>query len=124
MSTDAPTSPDLLVACLCADWCYICGGYRAVFDSLRDEFDATAAFVWVDIEDEEATLGNVEVDDFPTFLIARGAAVVHFGPLIARREAALRIVQRALRGELSAIDDVHVQQLAGRLRALQGAKAR
>jgi len=123
MSTEASTSPTLLVACLCADWCYICGAYRAVFDSLRDEFDAGVRFEWVDIEDDEGALGSVDVDDFPTLMIARGHAVVFFGPVMARRDAALRAVQRAQRGESAAIDDAQLQSLAARIRALADAKA-
>jgi thioredoxin 1 len=122
MNTVPPRSPELLVACLCADWCYICGEYRAVFESLRSGLDARAAFVWVDIEDDEEALGNVEVDDFPTYLIARGDTVMHFGPLIPRREAALRLVERALRGELAEIPDARLAQLAQRIRALADAK--
>jgi len=123
MSSAASTSPGLLVACLCADWCYICGDYKTVFESLRSDFGAQAQFVWVDIEDDEEVLGNIEVDDFPTLLIARGHAVVHFGPLMPRRDAALRTVQRALRGESGAIADARLEQLAQRIRALAGAQA-
>ena len=122
MNSAPSTSPGLLVACLCADWCYICCEYRAVFESLRGEFGARVDLVWVDIEDDEESLGDVDVADFPTFLIARGDAVVHFGPLMPRREAALRTVQRALHGESSAIADARLEQLAQRIRALAGAK--
>jgi thioredoxin 1 len=112
------TSTGLLVACLCADWCYICGEYRSVFDALRGELGAQAACVWVDIEDDEQVLGNVDVDDFPTLLIARGDAVLHFGPVMPRHDAALRIVQRAQRGELRTIGDARLEALTQRVRAL------
>ena len=123
MNSAASPSSGVLVACLCADWCYICEAYKAVFESLRGDFGAQAAFVWVDIEDNEGALGNVDVDDFPTFLVARGDAVVFFGPVMARRDAALRAVQRAQRGESAAIDDAQLQSLAARIRALADAKA-
>jgi thioredoxin 1 len=122
MESEVSTSSDLLVACLCADWCYVCGDYRAVFESLRDEIGAHATFVWIDIEDDEAALGNIDVDDFPTFLIARGKDVVHFGPLMPRREAVLRTVQRALSGESSVVADARLEDLALRVRALANTK--
>jgi len=123
MNSAASPSSGVLVACLCADWCYICKDYKAVFESLRGDFGAQAAFVWVDIEDNEDALGNVDVDDFPTFLVARGDAVVHFGPVMPRREAAVRAVQRALRGESSVVADTRLEQLAQRIRALADARA-
>jgi thioredoxin 1 len=116
-------APRLLVACLCADWCYICGEYRAVFESLRDEFGERAQFVWIDIEDDEATLGAIEVDDFPTWLIAHGDEVLHFGPVMPRREAALAKLRDALLGDAAVIDDAQLAALAQRMRALADIRA-
>jgi len=92
----------LLVACLCAAWCGTCRDYRVVFDTLRTEFAAVTRFVWVDIEDDEAALGEVEVDDFPTLLIARGDTAMFFGPLLPHAQTLRQLLQRGLADGLGA----------------------
>ena len=109
----------LLVACLCAAWCHICADYRTAFDSLAAEFGDSAHFVWVDIEDDEAALGPVDVVDFPTLLLARGELVQFFGPVVPNAQTARRLVQRALQGELGAVSDAALAGLPARLRALR-----
>lgn len=37
------------------------------------------AFVWLDIEDDAALCGDVDVENFPTLLIYRGREPLHFG---------------------------------------------
>ena len=70
MSALPETAPPLFVACLCAGWCTTCGSYRATFDALAQEFGPAARFRWIDIADEEAALGDQDVDNFPTLLLA------------------------------------------------------
>jgi len=107
-----------LVACLCAAWCRTCDDYRPVFDALAREFDSQARFVWVDIEDDEAALGGVDVDDFPTLLIAHDDSVRFFGPVLPHPHTAQRLIQAALRDELGAFDDARFNGLAARVRTL------
>lgn len=107
-----------LVACLCADWCHVCQDYRAVFGRLASEFAEVAEFVWVDIEDDEAALDGVEVDDFPTLLIARGDAICHFAVVVPSAPAAHKVLRRALAGELASPTDASLEGLPERLRAL------
>ena len=91
--TDEPASPaPLLVACLCAAWCGSCRDYRATFDAIAADFPE-ARFVWVDIEDEADLVDPIEVDNFPTLLIAGGAGVTFFGPLTPHRETLVRLVR-------------------------------
>ena len=115
------TAPDavepLLVACLCAAWCRTCDDYRPTFDALALEFDAQARFVWVDIEDDEAALGAVDVVDFPTLLLVHGDdAIAFFGPVTPHPTTARRLVQRALQRELGPVQDAQLAGLPGRLR--------
>lgn len=112
------TDPPLLVACLCAAWCRTCDEYRPTFDALAAEFGAQAQFVWVDIEDCADTLGGVDVVDFPTLLITRGAAVCFFGPVLPHAQTARQLVRRAAQGALARLDDDELEGLASRLRAL------
>ena len=69
------------VVCLCADWCNVCRDYRAVFDALALEHPQ-ALFVWVDVEDEEDVAGELDVETFPTLLLADGLHARFLGPLL------------------------------------------
>ena len=51
-----------------------------------------AAFHWVDIEDEAEVMGDVDVETFPTLLIACGAEVHHFGALPPQPEVLVRLL--------------------------------
>jgi thioredoxin 1 len=119
MSDSDPSTP-LLVACLCAAWCGTCRDYRAVYDTLRAEFAGQTQFVWVDIEDDEDLLGSVEVDDFPTLLVAHGDQIRFFGPLLPHAQTARALLQRALRAELGVVADARLLGLPQRLRTLGG----
>ena len=74
-------SPPLLVACLCAEWCSACREYRATFDQVAAEFNGAVRFIWIDIEDEAELVDPIEVETFPTLLIADAGAPRFFGPL-------------------------------------------
>jgi thioredoxin 1 len=122
MSSARSDAPPLLVACLCAAWCDTCNDYRAVFDSLAAEQDAAAdRWVWVDIEDDEAALGAIDVDDFPTLLIARGETPLFFGPVMPHAQTARQLAQRARRGELAIVADTRLPALARAITSLRRA---
>ena len=118
MNASGATDEPWLVACLCAQWCGTCRDYRAVFDALRDEIGAAARFVWVDIEDKADALGDTDVEDFPTLLVARGDAVLFFGPLTPQPPMLARLVRSALNGDLRSLADARWVGLPARLRAL------
>lgn len=116
-ATASASVPALLVACLCARWCGLCDEYRAVFDAAQAAHAGQVRFLWVDIEDDEALLGPVEVDDFPTLLIANDAAPLFYGPLTPQPARLARLLKSALDGELRVLCDTQLIQLAQRLRA-------
>ena len=109
--THPPPDAALRVACLCADWCHVCSGWR-------DEFEATLRVAgvparWIDIEDEEELLGAVEVDDFPTLLVVRDGQPVWFGVIAPRAEALRRRLAAA--GSAPALQDAALLRLAALL---------
>lgn len=114
-----PQPAPLLVACLCAEWCGVCRDYRPVFDALRQQAPPGARHLWVDIDDDEEALGAVEVDDFPTLLVARGDRVLFFGVVAPTAAASARAVQRAVEPEASPVPASDgLRGLPQRLRAL------
>lgn len=79
------------VVCLCAAWCNVCRDYRAVFDALAREHPQTH-FVWVDVEDEEEVAGELDVETFPTLLLADGRHARFLGPLLPQAGVLARML--------------------------------
>jgi thioredoxin-like negative regulator of GroEL len=100
-----PSADPLLVACLCAQWCRTCDAYRDTLVAVRDDLAvghpaSTLRFVWVDIEDESDLVGELDIEDFPTILLARGNEVLFFGPVLPHAQTLSRFVRSALAGDL------------------------
>lgn len=92
-------APPLLVACLCADWCNVCSEYRSRFDLVQAAVTADhpqAQFVWIDVEDEADLLHPLDVENFPTLLIALGDVPRFFGPLTPQVQTLERLVRSVL----------------------------
>lgn len=90
MSTDfTATTP--LVACLCAGWCRVCDNYHEVFAQLRERHPGVR-FVWVDIEDDEELVGDLEVETFPTLLVGEGSQLRFIGPVTPHLATAERLL--------------------------------
>jgi len=85
--TDAAFS----VFCLCAEWCGTCREYRAGFEEVSARFPA-ARFHWVDIENQADTLGDIDIENFPTLLINRGSSVLYYGVMLPYPEHLARIL--------------------------------
>ena len=76
---------------LCADWCGLCKEWRAVFDAAaaghpRDRF------AWVDIEDDDELIGDIDIETFPTLLVGRAGQVLFFGPILPSPELLARLM--------------------------------
>jgi thiol-disulfide isomerase/thioredoxin len=94
-SNSTPSPPSLLVACLCADWCGTCREYQSRFEQLQVIFP-TVKFTWVDVEDESELVDPIEVEDFPTLLIANRERVQFFGTVMPHLETIQRLVEAQL----------------------------
>ncbi|RYF42855.1 MAG: thioredoxin [Comamonadaceae bacterium] len=69
------------VICLCAAWCSACREWRASFDAAAAAHPAMR-FDWVDIEDQADALGEVDVETFPTVLIAQDGRPRFYGAVL------------------------------------------
>ncbi len=109
----------LTVACLCADWCGTCRDYRADFAlSAQAHPGIDIDAVWIDIEDEAELVGAIDVENFPTLLIARGEEVLFFGTVTPHLSTLRRLVLAAAAGSVHVDGDApnaEVQALAARL---------
>ena len=88
----APPPQPLLIACLCAQWCGTCKDYAPVFESLRADFPGVQ-LRWVDIEDESDLVDPIEVENFPTLLIATGGQARFFGTLTPHIDTLKRLIR-------------------------------
>lgn len=94
---DTPPPP-LLVVCLCAQWCGACREYRALFDQVGAAFGAGTRFVWVDIEDDALLVDGIDVENFPTLMLAQHGRPLFFGTVMPHAETLRRMVETALAG--------------------------
>ena len=106
-----------IVACLCAEWCGSCREYHAAFEAARAAHPG-ARFAWVDIEDHPEVLGSVDVENFPSLLIARGDEIAFFGTVTPHAATLNALVDRAMREELGMVDNPELDGVPGRIRAL------
>jgi thiol-disulfide isomerase/thioredoxin len=111
----------LLVACLCAEWCGSCRDYRSTFAALAERFSADADFAWIDIEDESDALGDPDIENFPTLLLADAGGLRFLGAVTPHLATAERLVQNALAGSLPSIGGEQAE-LAGRALTLVGTR--
>jgi thiol-disulfide isomerase/thioredoxin len=111
----------LRVVCLCAAWCGVCRDYRATFDAAAADAPATTRFAWIDIEDDAELLDDVDVEDFPTLLIAKGDRTLFFGTITPQPATLARLLRSAHAGEFAARADApEVDALVARLHAADG----
>lgn len=108
--------PPLLIACLCAQWCGTCKDYERTFRQIEAQFPG-ARFMWVDIEDESELVDPVEVENFPTLLIADGTEPRFIGPLTPQPETLSRLVRAELERSGPGLAQPEVRDLVARLQA-------
>jgi thioredoxin-like negative regulator of GroEL len=84
------------IACLCAAWCRLCDEYRPMLQALAAEFTRAgvrAQWHWVDIEDEADLVGDLDVETFPTLVIADDTQVRFAGPVTPQRDTLQRLLR-------------------------------
>jgi len=101
---NTPDTAPLLLACLCAAWCRTCDAYRDTLAEVRTRLGVEAAglhLVWVDIEDEADLVGDLDIENFPTLLLARGTEPLFFGTVLPHAGTVERLLRGALDGSLA-----------------------
>lgn len=92
------------VVCLCAEWCGTCRDYLPEFEALAAARPDWRTH-WVDVEDFEAVLDEVDITTFPMILIVDAAGTLCFaGPVTPQPGMLHRLCHAALQGSLQASD--------------------
>ena len=118
-SAPAAAASGWWAVCLCADWCGTCRDYRALFEALALAHPGVR-FVWVDIEDEADVAGDLDVETFPTLLIADGQTARFLGPLLPQAGVLSRLMESLQADPGSHRGDPQAQAVFERVRAARG----
>ena len=118
MNPENPTLPSaVLVVCLCAEWCGVCGDYRQRFFQMQSSFPQ-ARFLWLDVEDEADLLHPLDVENFPTLLLVVGDEPRFFGPVTPQLETLERLIRAQIEDATApALASRAVADLVARIRA-------
>lgn len=116
---DGMGTDDWWVVCLCAQWCGTCREYRLGFDALATSLPQVR-FVWIDVEDQADVVGDaIDIETFPTLLLANGHGVRFFGVLPPQTQVLERMLQSVQGTAALPVPEVHVQDLFLRIVASQ-----
>jgi thioredoxin 1 len=91
MEPNADDTPHWWVICLCAEWCGACREWRAAFMQVAASHPQLR-FAWVDVEDEADAMGDIDIETFPTVLIARGQQPLFLGPVLPSGAQLARLI--------------------------------
>ena len=86
-----PSGPAHWVICLCAEWCGLCRGYQDVFADMAGRYPGLR-FAWLDIEDQADLAGDLDIETFPTLLMADAHGMRFFGPLTPQASTLSRLL--------------------------------
>jgi len=100
--TESAGRDGLLIACLCANWCKTCTEFRGTFDKLALQ-SAGAKFVWLDVEDDSALVGDIEIENFPTLAVFRGGKPLFYGVTMPQEGVVARTLASLMREDRDAI---------------------
>ncbi|MBC5765042.1 protein disulfide isomerase family protein [Ramlibacter albus] len=82
---------DWWVICLCAGWCGVCRDWRPAFEQAARD-NPGLRFAWVDVEDEADHMGDIDIETFPTLLVARADEALFLGPVQPTAAQVTRLV--------------------------------
>ncbi|CDS54830.1 PUTATIVE THIOREDOXIN-LIKE PROTEIN [Polaromonas sp. CG9_12] len=86
-----PATDVTWIVCLCADWCGLCRDYETLFTQMAARYPAFR-FAWLDIEDQSGLVGDIDVETFPTVLMADAQGTQFFGPLTPQANTLARLL--------------------------------
>ena len=92
MTQEINKAGEWLVVCLCAEWCGTCKQYQQPFAEMAAQFPQMR-FVWLDVEDHEELAGDLDIETFPSILVAQGEQARFLGPVLPQPAVLVRMLQ-------------------------------
>jgi thioredoxin-like negative regulator of GroEL len=113
---ETPSPQPWQLICLCANWCGTCRDYRPqlLHEAARHP---GVRFAWVDIEDQADAMGDIDIETFPTLLIAQGHRVRFLGPVLPSTGAIGRLLESLREDETRVTAPPGADALLARLEA-------
>jgi hypothetical protein len=98
----------------------VCDDYRSRFEQVRLKVQADypqGQFLWLDIEDEADLLHPLDVDNFPTILLAVAGQPRFFGPLTPQAQTLERLILAHLNdAQAPTLTDADVREVVAKIR--------
>jgi thioredoxin reductase (NADPH) len=95
-------TPELLVACLCATWCKTCTEFRGTYEKLAAA-NPDVKFEWLDVEDDSALVGDLDIENFPTLAVFRGDKPLFYGVTMPQEGVVARTLASLKREDRDAV---------------------
>ena len=123
MAVDPIEERALLVVGLCAAWCGTCAEFSRTFDEVA-ALDRRASYVWLDIEDDDAIAGDIDIETFPTVAVFAGDRLLHYGTTLPQRDVLVRLVRSLDAGSPTVRAEAAVEALPDALRRVGAPRPR
>ena len=62
-------------------------------------------FLWVDVEDDADQVEPLDIENFPSLILARGSTPLFFGTVMPHAQTLMRLIQNAVDGSLPPLTD-------------------
>ena len=95
-------TPELLVACLCATWCKTCTEFHGTYEKLAAA-NPDVKFEWLDVEDDSALVGDLDIENFPTLAVFRGDKPLFYGVTMPQEGVVARTLASLKREDRDAV---------------------
>ena len=84
---------------------------------IQESYGSRIHFEWLDIEEHSDLLDDIDIENFPTLLIANESTAYFFGPVLPYAAAAKQLIDKAFSQDLPALTQTEVVALRERLMA-------
>jgi thiol-disulfide isomerase/thioredoxin len=86
------STPTLDVAVLCAAWCGTCREYQQVYAQLQTAMPGHR-YHWIDVEDQDELCGDLDIETFPTLMVAHEGRLLFGGIVLPRLADGQRLIE-------------------------------
>ena len=93
----------IVVVSMCAAWCDTCNEFRVAYERIARS-RPECAFVWLDIEDDAAIAGDIDVENFPTLAVFRNGLPTYFGVSLPHESTVLRLIDALVQSGVPVTD--------------------